>query len=149
MSCESKLRAAAAANSALVAALTWPNAQGNSTFFWFDRQLVQGALGAIVDGRAAVTVQRISTKRDQANQGSLNTPMSSVWLQINCVSYNAEQARTVAQLVTNFMNGLTLLGAANQAPNKLLNERAGMLFEIQPPAYVETQDWRVFNNENL
>jgi hypothetical protein len=58
----------------------------------------------------------------------------------------------VAKAVRQFMSGISLVAnssAPSQNPNYLINERGGMMPELQPPAYVETQDWRVINNENL
>ena len=157
-SAEAKLRTLAAQNAALQASLTWPNAQGVNTFAWFDRQLAQGAI-AVNTTQAAVTVQRISTQRTPfGNQGGPVQNLSRVRLQINVVSYNAEQARQVAQQIAVFMMTISLLSPGefqspqtgpNQNPNCLVNERAGMWPQLQPPAYVETQDWFCFNNENV
>lgn len=155
-SCELKLRMLAQANIALAAALTFP-INGSPTFLWFDRQLAQGDIGAKADNRTAITVHRVSTGRGQfGNQGGPVQNLSAVRLQINVTDYNAERARQVAALVTKFMMSISLLDpgafaspvtAPSQNPNYLLNERAGMLYNLQPPAYVEIQDWRVFNNE--
>lgn len=159
ISCEMKLRILAQANAGLVAALTWPNIQGAPTFMWFDRQLAQGDIGKVSDGKACVTVQRISTQRTRfGNQGGPQQNMSAPRLQINCVSYNAEQARELAAAVTSFMGSISLLNAGafaspktgpSQNPNFLLNERGGMLPQLNPAAYTEIQDWRVINNENV
>lgn len=155
-SCELKLRMLAQQNAALVTALAGPPP---ATFLWMDRQVVQGDIGKISDGRSCVTVRRISTSRSfAANQGGPVQNLSQVRLQIDCVSYNAEQARQVAALVTSFMRTISLLDpgefgspqtAPRQNPSWLLNERAGMMPNLQPPAYVETQDWRVWNNEAI
>lgn len=157
-SCELKLRMLAQANIPLVAALTFP-INGSPTFLWFDRQLAQGDIGTKTDNRTAVTVHRVSTGRGQfGNQGNPNQNMSAIRLQLNVVDYNAERARQVAALVTTFMGSISLMYAGefaspvtapSQNPNYLLNERAGMLYNLQPPAYVEIQDWRVFNNESV
>lgn len=161
MSAELKLRTLAAQNAGLIAALTWPNAQGAQTFLWFDRQLAQGDIGKPSNGFAAVTVQRVSAvPRSQVsgNQGGPNQALSLIRFQLNCVAYNAEQARQVAAAVTAFMQSISLCAAGefaspqtapNQNPNFLLSERAGMLPLLSPPAYVETQDWRCYNREDL
>lgn len=158
-SAELKLRNLAAANAGLVDALTWPDTAGNPLFQWFDRQLAQGDVGKKSDGRAAVTVRRVSTLQQPfANMGQLNTPSTLVRFQIDCISYNAEQARQVALLVKDFMNSVSLSdpgefhvpaeGPAN-APNLLLNERGGMIPQVQPPAYTQMQDWRVRNVDTV
>lgn len=153
-SAELKLRTLAAANATLAAALTFTVQGGASVFCWFDRQLAQGDLGAKADGRCCVTVQRVSTmpRQLQGNQGGPVQNISQPRFQVNVVSYNAEQARQVARLVSNFMMSVSLLANSSnpsQNPNFLLNERAGMLPQLQPPAYTEIQDWRVWNNEGV
>jgi hypothetical protein len=149
LSCELKLRDLAQQNAQLQTDLGTP-------MRWLDRQLVQGDLGKPSDNRTCVTVRRVSTLRDY-NQGGLMT-LSQPRLQIDVYSYNAETARQVASHIAAFMNSVSLCDAGewaspqtgpNQAPNYLLNERAGMLYALQPPAYVETQDWRVFNREDI
>lgn len=149
-SCELKLRNRAAANAGLVSALTWPNAAGTQIFQWFDRQLAQGDLGVRSDGRAAVTVTRVSSMPRITNQSGV-TNLSQIRLQVDCYAYSAEQSRQVAAAVTAFMASMTLCSASapNQNPNFLMNERAGMAYQLEPPAYVQTQDWRVFNREDI
>jgi hypothetical protein len=156
-SAELKLRNLAAQNTQLIADLTWPNTAGNPTFQWFDRQVVQGDLGKPSDGRACVTVRRVGSVRPANNQGGVGN-LSQPRLQIDIYSYNAEQSRRIAQDMVAFMNSISLCSAGNytspataptQAPNFLVNERAGILPQIGPlPVYVETQDWRVMNFEN-
>lgn len=158
-SCELKLRTLAQANAPLVAALTFPTPAGPSAFLWFDRQLQQGDIGRASDNRTAVAVKRVSTspRQQNGNQGGPVQNIALIRLQIDVTDYNAERARQVAQLITNFMNSISLLSAGafaspvtapNQNPNYLLNERSGMLYNLQPPAYTHIQDWRVWNNQN-
>ena len=156
-SAELKLRNLAAQNAVLIADLTWPNIAGVPTFQWFDRQVVQGDIGKQSDGRACVTVQRASSIRVANNQSGVQA-LSAPRFQINIVAYNAEQARVIAQHMVDFMNSISLCNAGyftspttgpTQVPNILLTERAGMLPKLQPPAYVETQDWRFMNREDI
>lgn len=156
-SAELKLRNLAAQNAQLIADLTWPNTAGSQLFMWMDKQVVQGDLGKPSDGRACVTVQRVSSARPADNQGGVGN-LSRVRLQLNIVSYNAEQGRVIAQHMVDFMNSISLCNAGyfaspvtgpTQNPNKLLNERAGMLPQLNPPAYVETQDWALMNFETV
>jgi len=145
-SAELKIRDLASANTTLQADL------GTAPFRWFDRQIAQGQ----ANNGPCVSVQRISTVRAY-NQGGL-MPLSAIRLQINIVSYSAETARQVAADVAAFMATFDLTNpgayaspvyASNHTPNFLVNERAGMFYQLQPPAYVETQDWRIYNVENL
>jgi hypothetical protein len=156
-SAELKLRNLAAANTQLIADLTWPNTAGNATFMWMDRQLTQGDLGKPSDGRACVTVRRVSSLRPADNQGGVGN-LSQPRIQINIVTYNAEQGRLIAKHMVDFFNTISLCNAGyfaspvtgpNQNPNCLLNERAGLLPQLAPPAEVWTQDWRVFNVESV
>jgi hypothetical protein len=159
-SCEMKLRMLAQANAPLAAALTFATPAGPNAFCWFDRQVEQGDIGKATDNRTVVAVKRVSTSpRTQfGNQGSPVQNIALIRIQIDITDYNAERARQVAQLVTNFMGGISLLDAGafaspatapNQNPNYLLNERSGMLFNLQPPAYTHIQDWRIWNNQAI
>jgi hypothetical protein len=159
-SCEEKLRLLAQQNAALVTALTFTIAPATPPqFLWMDRQLAQNALGVRSDNRTCVTVQRIST--DSTRFGNMGNPVGNLQamrLQLNVIDYNAERARQVASMVTAFMMSISLCWegafsspqtAPSQNPNFLLNERGGMFYDVQPPAYVETQDWRVFNRSDI
>ncbi len=157
-SAELKLRNLAAQNAQLIADLTWPNTHGDPIFQWMDRQVVQGDLGKPSDGRYCVTVQRISSGPRVSNMGSPNTPLSQPRFQINIVGYNSETLRSIANDIVLFMNSISLawdgyyqspVTRPSQNPCFLLNERSGMLPQLQPPAYVHTQDWRVYNREDF
>lgn len=159
-SCEMKLRLLAQANGPLAAALTFATPAGPGAFLWFDRQIAQGDIGAQSDNRTVVAVKRVSTspRQQNGNQGGPVQNIALIRIQIDVTDYNAERARQVAQLVTNFMGGISLLDAGafgspvttpNQNPNYLLNERSGMLYNLQPPAYTHIQDWRVWNNQSI
>jgi hypothetical protein len=154
-----KLRLLANQNTALAAALTFPTPAGPNAFLWFDRQIAQGDIGAITDNRTVVAVKRVSTSPQRfANQGGPVQGIALVRLQIDIADYNAERARQVGQLVTSFMQSISLLDSGefnspmtspNQNPNYLLNERSGMLFNLQPPVYAHIQDWRCWNNQAI
>ena len=157
-SAELKLRNLAAQNAALIADLTWPNTKGDPIFMWMDRQVVQGDLGKPSDKRYCVTVQRVSSLPRVRNQGTPNTALSQPRLQINIVGYNAETLRSIGNDIVAFMNSISLawdgyyqspVTGPSQNPCFLLNERGGMLPQLQPPAYVWTQDWRVYNREDF
>jgi hypothetical protein len=157
-SAELKLRDLAAQNAALIADLTWPNTIGNPIFQWFDRQVVQGDLGKPSDGRYCVTVQRVSSLPRVSNQGTPNTPLAQPRFQINIVGYNSETLRKIANDLVAFFNSISLAWngyyqspatGPSQNPNFLLNERSSMLPQLQPPAYVHTQDWRCYVREDF
>jgi hypothetical protein len=155
-----KLRLLAQANAPLAAALTFATPAGASAFCWFDRQIAQGDIGAPSDNRTVVAVKRVSTSpRTQfGNQGGPVQNIALIRIQIDIADYNAERARQVAQLIVNFLASVSLLDAGafgspttapNQNPNYLLNERSGMLFNLQPPVYVHSQDWRLWNHQAI
>lgn len=145
-------------NAALVADLTWNNTAGVPTFMWMDRQLVQGDLGKPSDGRAAVYVHRVSSAPRISNQGQLNTALSQPRLQFDIVAYNAEQARSCANDFIAFFNSISLawngyyqspVTGPSQAPCRVLNEREGILPQLNPPPYVWTMDVRFFCREDF
>lgn len=157
-SAELKLRNLAALNAQLIADLTWPNTAGNETFMWMDTQLVQGDIGKRSDGKCVVYAHRVSEARQAANMGQPNTPLTAIRMQLDIASYNAEQARSVANDIVAFMNSISLCSdgyyqspvtGPNQNPNFLLNSRQGLLPQLNPPPFVITQDWRIWNREDF
>lgn len=158
-SCEWKLRMLAQQNAALVSALTWPNVQGVETFMWMDEQLQQGVTLKPGDGKAAVTVTRVSSMATKyGNQGGPIQPLRAIKLQVNCISYNAEQSRQVAAAVNTFMGTISLCDAGefgspqtgpSQNPNFLINQRGTLWPQLVPSAYVQVLDYRVFNREDI
>ena len=157
-SAELKLRNLAQANAQIYQDLTWPNTAGALTFLWFDRQLVQGDLGKPSDGKCCVYVHRVSSAPRVSNQGSPNTALSQPRIQIDIVSYNAEQARKVGSDFVAFLNSISLawngyyqspVTGATQNPCFLLNERESIMPQLNPPPFVWSQDWRFFNREDF
>jgi hypothetical protein len=157
-SAELKLRNLALLNAQIVADLTWPDTAGNPLFMWFDRQLAQGDLGKRSDGKCAVYVHRVSSGPRISNMGTPNTPLSQLRIQIDIVSYNAEQARRVGHDFVTFMNSISLawngyyqspVTGPSQNPCFLLNERESIMPQLKDPPFVFTQDWRFFNREDF
>ena len=157
-SLELKLRNLAARSPTLQADLTWPNTVGAPTFLWFDRQLAQGDLGQRSDGKCAVYVHRVSSGPRVSNMGQPNTPLSQPRIQVDIVSYNAEQARRTGNDFVGFMNSISLAWdgyyqspatGPSQNPCFLLNERESIMPQLNPPPFVWTQDWRVWNREDF
>jgi hypothetical protein len=156
-SLELKLRTLALQNAQMVALFTGPQ----NAFLWFDRQLAQGDIAKPVQPVSSnpvyMGVKRVSSQRPCDNQGGVS-PMAAVRLELTLASYSAENARQAAMAVVLFMNTISLCYAGawgspqtapSQNPNHLLNERAGMLPQLQPPCYTEMQDWRVWNREDI
>lgn len=152
MTCEAKLRTLAQQDAIL------------QTFFftggqirWFDRQLPPGYLAV---GKSCARVLRISTIRlyahETATQRTQNA-QSYVRLQIDILDFDAERARAAATAVIDWLTTAVDLSSNDQfgspvtssmrRPNQILNQRVGMEYKIQPPAYVETLDVRVINIE--
>jgi hypothetical protein len=157
-SAELKLRNLAQANAALIADLTWPNTAGNPLFMWMDTQLVQGDIGKRSDGKCVVYAHRISEARQAANMGQPNTPLTAIRMQVDIASYDAEQARSVANDMVAFMNSISLCSdgyykspatGPSQNPNFLLNTRQGLMPQLSPPPFVVTQDWRIWSREDF
>ena len=148
-SLETKLRTLASANAILAVDL------GTSPFRWYDRRLVQGALAppnpTMTGPTTCVRVLRVSTI-PLYSQGGLQTE-EHVRLQIDVIDYDPETARQVAADIDTFLAGVSFMSATptniTQAPNFKLGQRAGMEYQLDPPAYVETLDYRVWNRTNL
>ena len=153
ISVETKLRTLAAANATLQTDL------GTSPFRWFDRRLVQGALTppnpitGPVPNTTCVRVLRVSTGQDgfynQGGQGNIEQPR----IQIDVLDYDPEVARQVAADIIAFLSSVSLMSTTPTNPaqctNFRLNQRAGMEFQLDPPAYVETLDYRIWNNQTI
>lgn len=154
-SCETKLRTLASENAQMVTDFTRAG-----VFCWFDRQLAQNDIAKPVTPVSAnpvyMGVRRVSGVRVR-NMGGV-TALELVRLQLTITSYSAENARQAANDVVAFMNSISLCDAGqfsspqtqpNQNPNSLVNERGGMMQELQPPAYTEIQDWKLYNRTDI
>ena len=148
MTAEVKLYTLAKANATLQADL----GTGNG-FRWFDRQIKQGAFGA---GKTCVRVRRISTQSGYNQGGQMN--LEAIRFQIDVLDTIAETARQVAIDITNFMAGVDLASnnqfgspvlGINQAPCFQMSQRSGMDAELEPEAYIESMDWRVYNRTDF
>jgi hypothetical protein len=98
---------------------------------------------------------RISTVR-QYEQRGLN-PMSQPRFQFDVRHPDPETARSAAAAVVAWFGGVDLASndqfgspavAPHQFPSFLLNQRAGMDYELQPPVFVQHLDYRFSNLEN-
>lgn len=152
-SLETKLRTLAATDATLQADL------GTTPFRWFDRRLVQGALAppdpllGPQPGATCVRVKRISTGQtafyNQGGVGNIEQPR----MQIDVLDYNPEVARQVAADIIAWLSSVSFMSATpanpKQTTNFRVNQRAGMEFELDPPAYVETLDYIMWNNVTI
>ena len=119
-------------------------------FRWFDRRLVPGYIGK----GTCVVVRRVSTLSSYVQEGPLALEM--VRMQLDAIDFSAETARAAARAIqswflkVDFMSDVQFQsppGTPTQWPNFQLNQRSS----IEKPEtgdvyYVESQDWRVFNN---
>ena len=153
MTAEAKLLTLASQSPVLQADLGAPPAP----FRWFDKQFAQGA----VETGTSVAVLRVSTSRAYLHSTGVSTPhnlanVSAIRFQIDVCDFDPEKARAVALDIIDFMGAVDLASASQfaspptaptQYPCFLLNQRGRMYWELQPPAHVESLDWRVFNLE--
>jgi hypothetical protein len=145
-STESQIRAAAAIDPVLPGLLT----DGAGPFRWFNVQLPQGS------EFPAVLVRRISSIHmythdirtlgggEQANRSELE----QILFQFDVISAQAEQGSQVYGAVRSFLDNLDLTGPDTgdfaQWGAFILSQRAGMSFQLQPPAWVQTIDARIW-----
>ena len=159
MTAERKLRILAQANATLQSFLTGGSP---AIFRWFDVQIPQGfAVQATV-----VRLQRISTVRSyvhasfpSAQSASGNAPLLNLALirfQLDIVDQDTEHSRQVAIAVINWLGTISLVDddafgspvtTPPQFPCFVLNQRAGLYPDTQPPLPVVTIDFRAYNFE--
>lgn len=137
---EVKLRTLAAANAGLQAFLGSPP----NVFRWWDTQHVQGST------LPGVTARRISTATDYRMTG--RNPFDQPRFQLDVRAADPEVARSVAKAVLAFLDTLNLAVTGGtvtgkQAPCFVLNQRAGMDFQLNPPVFVQSIDVRMWNLE--
>jgi len=125
----------------------------NGTVRWFDRQLQPG----YINQGTCVRVIRVSTlfthTHETANYRSLNAQQQPRF-QIDVLDTDAERARSAAAAIIDWLARIDLSSDAQFAspvtsptrhPITLLNQRAGMEPQTQPPTYVESLDIRLFD----
>lgn len=122
-------------------------------FRWFDRQLQPGYLKV---GKSCIRVRRISTVRQYAHETATARSLSRMEqprFQIDVLDYDAERARSAASAFIDWLATVDFSSDSQFAspvisptrhPNEVLNQRADMDFTLQPAAYVETLDVRIF-----
>lgn len=139
---EVKLRTLASGNATLQGYL------GTGPFRWFDRQIPQAYYPA-----TCVRLRRISTAFLYEQRG-LN-PLDAPRFQLDVLDPDPEKTRAVAAAITAFLGTISLaqdnqfgspVTTPPQFPNFVLNQRSGMDPTLQPPAYVETIDFRCWSN---
>ncbi len=146
-SCEKRMRELAMSDTTLTALL------GSNPIRWFDRLLQPG----YITKGSCVRVTRISTVSNYVQEGPLALEM--IRFQIDALDFEAESARAVARAIGDWFTTVSFLSDAQfqsppavprNYPNFQLNQRS----TIERPEtgavyYVESQDWRVFNNSNI
>ncbi len=123
---------------------------------WFGPQLPPGYLAI---GKACVRVWRVSTIRlyshETSEQRSQNR-IEQIRFQFDVLDYDSERARLAAKAIADWLATVDLSSNAQfgspvtsptRHPNQVLNERQGMEYKIQPPAYVQLLDVRITNLE--
>ena len=146
-SCEKRMRELAMADAGLMALL------GSNPFRWFDRQLPPG----YIEKGACMRVTRVSSVSNYVQEGPLALEM--IRFQFDAIDFEAEVARDLARALGDWFTTVSFMSDAQflsppatpiNYPNFQLNQRSS----IERPEtgaiyYVESQDWRVFNNTNI
>lgn len=133
-----------------------------AVFRWFDLQFPQG----FVVSQTSARLQRISTLRQYAHASFPSAQsatgrapllnLSMVRFQLDIVATDTETARQAAIAVINWLGTISLasddafgspLTTPPQFPCFVLNQRAGLYPDTQPPLPVVTLDFRAFNFE--
>lgn len=152
MTAEVKMRTLAQQDDVL---LSFFRSDSNGTFRWFDRQLQPGY---ITQG-TCVRVRRVGTVRQYAHETRTRRSVSDMAqprFQLDVMDYDPERARSAAAAISDWLATVDFSSDAQFAsprtsptrhPNFVLNQRAGMEPELQPPVYVETLDIRIFDQE--
>lgn len=152
MTAEAKIRSLARQDATLQSFFSG----SNGTFRWFDRQLTPGY---ITQG-TCVRVLRVSTVRMFTHPTRVATQLvdqQQPRFQIDVLDIDPERARSAAAAIENWLTTVADFSSGAQFaspvtsptrhPNFVLNQRAGMEPQTQPPVYVETLDVRIFNLE--
>jgi hypothetical protein len=141
-----KMRTLAMADATLAAALTGTN----GTFRWFYVQLPKGY---IYQG-TCVTVMQVSDVQLYTQQAPIN--LDQVRVQINVFDLDSIQAQQIANYINSWLATVSFASNAQflsppqtpiNFPNFKLSQRSGLDYNVQPqPAWVETTDFRIFND---
>ncbi len=131
---------------------------GTAPFRLYDRQLAQNI--PITEGVCA-RFRRVSSVRTYTQYGLMNLSQPRVQFDVlassRYVSGAPEAARNAMTALITWLG--TVSFAENNAfnspatapphsPNFILNQRAGMDFQLEKPVYVESFDVRIYNLEN-
>jgi hypothetical protein len=154
MTAEAKLRLLASQDEALQSYFLGTN----GTFRWFTPQLQPG----YISQGACVRVLRIATGRLNAHKtrtASHSVDQQQPRFQIDVLSQDASQAREAAAEICNWLTTRADFSSddlfsspavtPNQHPNFILNQRAGMEPQTQPPVYVEILDVRLWDQQEI
>jgi hypothetical protein len=152
MRIEAKIRTLAQQSTDLQAIFGEPS----GIFRFFDRQLAPNYLAI---GKTCARVRVVSTVRDYAHETSTTQGVSrqaQPRVQIDVLDYDAGRAADAAAAIRDWLATVDFSSDAQFAspitsptrhPNFVLNQRADMFYDVDPPAYVESLDVRIFNLE--
>ena len=151
MTAELRLYTLAAASPALQAVF------GTAPFRWYDTQVQQGTIVPGDDTQpAAARLLRVSTIRSYEQAGL--QPLSEPRFQLDVLHPLAETARAAAAAVIAFLGTVDLAGAYQfgspvttppQFPCFVISQRGGLAPEFEPPVYVQSIDFRLYNREDI
>jgi hypothetical protein len=149
LSCEAKMRMLAASDASLQAFFGTPPA----VFRWFDRQLPPG----YIDKGTCMRVRRVSTQSQYVQEGPI--AMEMIRFQFDAIDFSPETARAAARALEDWFGTVDFMSDAqftspsttpNQFPNFQINQRSSIEQPLTGAVYyVESQDFRVFNNSNF
>ena len=123
---------------------------------WFDLQLQPKYLKL---GKTCARVKRVSTPRSYCHETKTQRSQSRLAqprFQIDVLDYDSERAREAAAAIVDWLATVDFSSNAQfsspstspkRHPNQVLNQRAGMDYRLDPPAFVETLDIRIFDLE--
>lgn len=146
--CENKMFSLAQQSAALRAFLAGP-----TIFRWFDRQITQGQIQV----GPCVSLLRVSALYQYAQPGLLAT--EAILFQIDCLSLtDPEVAKQLAFAVSQWLGTVSFMSNAQftsppttppNFPNFKISQRSGLKEVLGTPVWVESLDYRIWNNANF
>lgn len=129
----------------------------SNKFRWFDRQLPQGQVGVLQNGKTCAIVQTVSQVTTNLHGKTMRNALTQDRVQISIADPNPTTASNAAAAVQNFLDTANFWqNGAFASPritdpsgtNVKLNQRGAFLtFQTGIPVPVEVLDYRIFNVE--
>lgn len=110
---------------------------------WYNTQLPPGN---VPKAGTCLRAQRISTSPLYGMQGLFQT--NWVRMQFDILDLSSITALTASDAIINWLGTVSFGNLPDQFANFLLNQRGGLQPQLQPPVYVQTLDFRIFNLED-